>query len=116
MAESQQIHAPAAPQSPPACPPVVYHAEPIPKVMLEVLFESEDVVVLRGVLTADIYTLDKSRNIVIEEPTEQELWIFDHLSRLGIKDRDLNLYHWDTLRRLYDLEAISDGGRAVGGV
>lgn len=99
---SPQPSAPCVPSMQP-----VYHAEPIPRVMLEVIYESDDIAVLRAVLTLEIYTLDKSRNIVMEEPSGKELCIYSHLAMLDISDKNLNLYHWDTLNRLYDINAIA---------
>ena len=97
----------AAPYAPSTQP--VYNAEPIPKVMLDVIFESDEIAVLREVLTSEIYTLDKSRNIVMEEPSDKELCIYDHLVRLGLRDKDLNMYHWETLNILYGMDALTEG-------
>lgn len=106
-----KAHTTGFPQQAAPCAPSMqpfYHAEPIPKVMLDVIFESDEIVVLREVLTSETYTLDKSRNTVMEEPSGKELCIYDHLDKLGIRDKDLNLHHWDTLNRLFEIGVISE--------
>ena len=61
-----KAHTTGFPQQAAPCAPSMqpfYHAEPIPKVMLDVIFES---------------------------------------------DKDLNLHHWDTLNRLFEIGVISE--------
>ena len=74
----------------------------IPKLMFEVVFENTDIMVLRGILTYGIYTIDKSRGVTIYEPDYRELVIYHHLHKLGITDNNLNVFHHDTLVQLFE--------------
>lgn len=96
---------PTAQSAPPAMPQ--HYQEKIPKLMFEVIFENDDIMVLRGILTCQIYTIDKSRGISIDEPDDREIVIYHHLHQLGITDQHLNVFHYDTLIQLFEVGRLS---------
>ena len=95
-----------APMQAAPCAPARQYQEPIPKLMCEVVFESNELVVIRSVLTLEVYTIDKSRGITLEEPTDEAFVVYHHLHQLGITDEHLNMFHYDTLTRLYESDQL----------
>ena len=90
------------PKSPPQHVPCVPQLiqEKIPKLMFNVIFESDELAVIRCILTFNVYTIDKSLNVLLEEPTNEDIIIYHYLHELGFTDERLNISHFETLQRL----------------
>ena len=97
--------APAPMPCPPAAFPQYAPVQAITNEMLDVLFNNDEVMVLKSVLSGDIYTID--HGIKVAEPNDKDLTIYHHLGDLIQNGISLNQYHYDTLATLFDVGTLT---------
>lgn len=94
--------------TPPAAP-TQYSPQPLMNEMLDVLFENQELLVGKSVLSANVYTIDKLgfNTPTLIEPDDEALIVYHHLQLLNVGNESLNQYHYDTLASLFNRDLLT---------